>query len=468
MKRKTLKSIFILGTFTLCLSTAVAQVPEKMSYQAVIRNSSDILVSNQQVGMQISIIQGSVSGTVVYIETQTPTTNVNGLVSLEFGTGTVVLGTFASIDWANGTYFIKTETDPTGGSDYTITDISQMMSVPYALHSKTAESITGGISETDPVFTAWSKDYNDLTNKPIFQDSINTYGFDGNYNNLTNKPSIPATADGSETKINAGSNITITGNGKAATPYVVAQKAGTQVGQMLYWNGSAWVNVEPGSDDASFKLVGGIPTWIEPPYSRNYVHCGDTTKIVDVISPTGKVWMDRNLGASQVATSSTDVDAYGDIYQWGRFADGHQCRNSNTSSTLSSTDTPNDGNFILTLNYPVDWRQDQNNNFWQGVKGINNPCPTGYRLPTETELDNERLSWSSNNAADAFASPLKLPLTGVRGYDDGLLNLVGTYGNYWSSTVKDQYARYLYFNDSSAGTGSSQRASGRPVRCIKD
>ncbi len=281
-----MKKIVILCAALFMAIGVFAQAPEKMSYQAVVRNSSDALVSNQQVGMQISILQGSPTGTAVYVETQTPTTNANGLVSVEFGNGTVVSGTFASIDWANGSYFIKTETDPTGGTNYTITGTSQMMSVPYALHAKTAETVTGTITETDPVFSAWNKDYNDLTNKPNFQDSINTYGFDGDYNSLTNQPTIPtvptnvsaftndagyitgytetdpvfsawnkdyddltnkpnfqdsintygfdgdynsltnqptipAVADGSETKINAGNNITITGNGTSTTPYVI-------------------------------------------------------------------------------------------------------------------------------------------------------------------------------------------------------------------------------------------------------
>jgi len=95
--------------------------------------------------MQISILQGSTSGTAIYKETQTPTTNVNGLVSLEIGDGTVVSDDFSTIDWANGSYFIKTDTDPAGGTNYTITGTSQLLSVPYALHAKTAESISGTI-----------------------------------------------------------------------------------------------------------------------------------------------------------------------------------------------------------------------------------------------------------------------------------------------------------------------------------
>jgi hypothetical protein len=149
-----MKQVFTFLAAVLLTASVFAQSPEKMSYQAVIRNSSDQLVTVQSVGMQISILQGSASGTAVYVETQTPTTNANGLVSLEIGTGTVVSGNFTTIDWANGTYFIKTETDLTGGANYTITGTSQLLSVPYALHAKTAETLSGGITETDPIFGA--------------------------------------------------------------------------------------------------------------------------------------------------------------------------------------------------------------------------------------------------------------------------------------------------------------------------
>ena len=143
-----MKKLYTLLTVVILTTSAFAQAPEKMSYQAVIRNASNALVVSQGVGMQISILQGSAGGTAVYVETQTPSTNINGLVSIEIGSGTVVLGTFNTIDWGNGPYFIKTETDPTGGTTYTITGTNQLMSVPYALHANTADSIVGGVSDS--------------------------------------------------------------------------------------------------------------------------------------------------------------------------------------------------------------------------------------------------------------------------------------------------------------------------------
>jgi hypothetical protein len=145
-----MKRFYTLIVAVVITSAVFAQAPSKMSYQAVVRDAGDALVTGQVVGMQLSIVQDSVSGTVVYVETQTPTSNLNGLVSVEIGSGTVVSGTFNSIDWSKGLYFIKTETDPTGGTMYTITGTSELMSVPYALHANTADSIVGGkIDSTD-------------------------------------------------------------------------------------------------------------------------------------------------------------------------------------------------------------------------------------------------------------------------------------------------------------------------------
>jgi len=127
--------------FTLMFSCSLAaQTPQKISYQAVIHNSNNQLVTNQQTSLRISILHDSVSGTAVYVENHSPTTNNNGLVSLEIGGGTVVSGSLSSINWSDGSYFIKTETDPTGGLDYCIVGISQLLSVPYALYAKTAET----------------------------------------------------------------------------------------------------------------------------------------------------------------------------------------------------------------------------------------------------------------------------------------------------------------------------------------
>ncbi|HET9571892.1 MAG TPA: hypothetical protein VFP20_10850 [Bacteroidales bacterium] len=137
--------VFVSVLFTISL---FALTPQKLYFQAVIRDGSNNIVVSHNVGMQISILQGAVDGTVVYLEAQTPTTDLNGIVSIEIGGSTE----FNAINWSTGSYFIKMETDPTGGTDYTLSSTSQLISVPYALHSHTADSLTTEISETDPVF----------------------------------------------------------------------------------------------------------------------------------------------------------------------------------------------------------------------------------------------------------------------------------------------------------------------------
>src|SRR5688572_16476138 len=121
--------------FTVSSSALFAQAPAKMSYQAVIRNAANELVKNTNVGVQVSVLQGSPFGTAVYVERHTATTNINGLVGLEIGSGTPITGVLSAVDWASGPYFIKTETDPAGGTDYSISGTSELLSVPFALYA---------------------------------------------------------------------------------------------------------------------------------------------------------------------------------------------------------------------------------------------------------------------------------------------------------------------------------------------
>ena len=189
-----MKRFFLLLSFVMMgVCAAMAQAPEKMTYQAVVRNSGNSLVANQNVSVRLSILQGSAQGAPVYVENHTATTNDNGLMTVVVGGGAPTTGVFASIDWASGPYFLKSEIDPTGGINYSIESVQQLMSVPYALYAKQAGN-------------GFSGDYNDLTNKPTFTESQilsisndTIYltggsfvklpaGFDGDYNSLINKP----------------------------------------------------------------------------------------------------------------------------------------------------------------------------------------------------------------------------------------------------------------------------------------
>ena len=224
-------------------ATMFAQAPQKMSYQAVIRNSGNTLLASETVGMKISILQGSSAGTAVYVETQTPTTNSNGLVSIQIGAGTPVAGTFSGINWASGPYFIQTETDPTGGTAYSIIGISELMSVPYALFSANG--------------------------------------------------SLPA---------------------------------GTTAGEMMYWNGSAWVAVAPGSNNQTLTFCNGVPTWGPCPSNNANVNAcdsyvwannGQTYSLSGIYTgnPVGGVSQTLNLTITPSSNNTTTITSTGS-YTW--------------------------------------------------------------------------------------------------------------------------------------------------------
>ncbi len=188
-----------------------------------------------------------------------------------------------------------------------------------------------------------------------------------------------------------------------------------------------------------------------------------------VVAEDGKCWLDRNLGAAQVATSSADEKSYGWYFQWGRGADGHQIPTSGTTTTLSSSDNPGNAKFIIadSNTYTYDWRSPQNDRLWQGVSGINNPCPVGFRVPTQEEWTNLVDTSHITSSATAYSSSSKLPLAGNRNYSGSWLGQ-GSYGYYWSSSPSGTGAANLYFNSTYVyPANTSNRADGFSVRCLK-
>ena len=205
----------------------------------------------------------------------------------------------------------------------------------------------------------------------------------------------------------------------------------------------------------------------------------NTIGATDVYNPTtGQVWMDRNLGATVVATRprsdfndnasyiTSQTSSFGDLYQWGRATDGHEKRNS-TATAGTSTSTSPGANFLTGS---ANWYTGSNpDDLWkEDGTGVNNPCPSGYRVPTEAEWDAERGSWTDNNRAGAFASLLKLPLAGIRAKDSGGLVYRGVNGDYWTSTISGSRAYRLGFSESDADTNLFERSDGLSVRCLKD
>ena len=231
------------------------------------------------------------------------------------------------------------------------------------------------------------------------------------------------------------------------------------------------------------RIISGIPDRAFGDGVHDFIY-------LTVVGEDGNTWLNNNLGAyyadvhhasfnpTQQATAFNDHLAYGSLYQWGRLTDGHELITwtgasagtavNGTTSTNATTDTPANALFITESGSPYDWRVPQNNNLWQGVSGTNNPCPVGYRLPTEAEQNQLVTDASITNTSNAASSNLAFSAAGYRNNSTGAISTAGSYGDYWSSTVSGTNARTRLFGSSITNVSGDLRARGFSVRCIKD
>ena len=245
--KKLLVLIFCLSLFW---NTSTAQTPSAFKYQAVVRTNLGQIIVNQQVGFKISILKTTATGTAVYVETQTAQTNTFGLVTFEIGRGTVVSGTFASINWGSDAYFVKIALDANNSGTFSDIGTSQLLAVPYSLYAEKAGNGFSGV-------------YTDLTAKPV----LATVAATGSYNDLTGKPALVKVAT-------TGAYADITGTPTLATvatsgsyndltnkPNFIATAAAPKSGDILYHDGTSWLLLAKGTDNQVLKLETGKPKW---------------------------------------------------------------------------------------------------------------------------------------------------------------------------------------------------------------
>jgi len=467
-----MRKLFTVLVAVLLTATLWAQAPQKMSYQAVIRNSSDVLVISTQIGMEINIRQGSETGTVVYTETQTPTTNANGLVSIEIGGAG-----FSAINWEANTYYIETKTAIVPPlTTYTITGVSQLLSVPYALHAKTADAITGGVTETDPIFGAWNKstgisitesqisDLNHFTNAdetdPVFNASVASGITATDTTNWNNK--LDTEVDGSVTNEiqNLSSVLTQSNDGNASQIKNIANPTDAQDAATKAYIDNMLINA-------------GVFTVTD--YDGN---------VYNTVKIGNQVWMKENLKVTHY-NDGIAIPPVTDNTAWGNLTTPAYCWYNNDQATYGNT-------YGALYN-------------WFTVQ-TGNVCPTGWHEPTDAEwttMENYLIAngynydgtttgnkiakslgatttWNASGTAGAVGNTdypayrNKSNFTALAGgyrNDYGTFTNIGYNGIWWSATeTVATYAWYrdLYYNGTDVYRGYGNEESGFSVRCVRD
>ena len=462
---------------------ASAQAPNKMSYQAVIRNSSNALVTNSAVGMRISILQTSATGTAVYVETQNSTTNANGLASLEIGGGTVLSGNFANINWANGPYFIKTETDPTGGTSYTITGTSQLLSVPYALYAGNGVPYGGSsgqvLTNCNGILT-WTTG----GQCPPVAGSITALNCTTATNNGTLTAGLVASGVSSIVPYTGGNGGTHNGQTVTSTG-VTGLTATLAVGTFANGSGSL-----------TYTITGTAATSGTANFSLNIG--GQNCTLSRTVNPGGGIVSNPGAGVTFNGYIYASI-VLGNGQEW--MAENLRTTTYRNGDPIPNVTDPNQWNALTTGAWA---HYDNNSQYenpygklynWFAVNDSRNVCPTGWHVPSDAEwstfinyLDPNANGGSSTNTAGGkmkstgtqyWQSPNQNAtnesgfsgLPGGYRYANGTYSGIGFDGYWWSSTegsTDDAWSRYLGYDSGFVYRDNDDKKNGFSVRCLRD
>jgi uncharacterized protein (TIGR02145 family) len=496
-------SLLILGLILSAIT--FAQAPNKMSFQTVVRNSQGKLVLNKSIGVRLSILQSTSTGTAVYVETHTKSSNANGLLTLEVGSGSVATGTFATIDWSQGPYFLQTEMDVNGGANYTISGVTEFVSVPYAMNSKNADNANSVKTVANGANVGDMNYWNGTTWVPLNAGSEGqTLTFCGGKPTWTIGGVCPgtitalncslATNNGTLTATTTASGVTSVisytgGNGGTHNVQVVSSTGVTgltatlQASTFANGNGSLTYTITgtpATSGTASFALnIGGktctvtrtvaiAPQNPTSGYGSNITDIeGNSYKTVYIGT---QLWMGENLKTSKYSDGTT-IPNITNFTEWS----------SNTTGALAyyNNDAVNNAKYGKLYNwYAVS----------KTTNGNKNVCPTGWHVPTDAEWtvltdylggaivaggklkEVGTTNWNSPNTGATNTSLFTGLPGGFRGRSGSYYN-VGDYGRWWSSSEGsplDALYRYLNISYGDAIGSISSKGSGFSVRCLRD
>ncbi|MDB0058377.1 hypothetical protein N8085_00575 [Salibacteraceae bacterium] len=405
-----MRKINLLLGMLLFSAIAFAQAPNKMSYQAVVRDAADQLLANKAIGVQVTIEQGTAGGAAVYVETFTPTTNSNGLVTLEIGTGNIVSGDITTIDWENGPYFIKTETDPTGGTSYSLAGTTELMSVPYALHARKAaiaDSVVGGTTESDPVFTA--SPAGGISGSDISNWNLDT--------SITNEIQILSISN---------DTIYISDGGFAVLPVAVNNDndSTNEIQQLISSNDTLYLN-----NGGGFVTFTNLINWLQNSndlyFETGNVAIGHDSPehplhIYDSVAHTGSDYKNGLLMQSRI-TNTTSGGDYAGIYSDVKGTDAYNTAVDGTSSGISSGTNYGVGGYArnATTNVGVEAFANGNNQVNYGIdafswNGSKNYGVKGFVRANSDTADHHVGVLASVDAKNGLGTALWAKSTGTR------------------------------------------------------
>ena len=405
-----MRKINLLLGMLLFSAIAFAQAPNKMSYQAVVRDAADQLLANKAIGFQVTIEQGTAGGAAVYVETFTPTTNANGLVTLEIGTGNIVSGDITTIDWENGPYFIKTETDPTGGTSYSLAGTTELMSVPYALHARKAaiaDSVVGGTTESDPVFTA--SPAGGISGSDISNWNLDT--------SITNEIQILSISNDS---------IYLSDGGFAVLPVAVNNDndSTNEIQQLISSNDTLYLN-----NGGGFVTFTNLINWLQNSndlyFETGNVAIGHDSPehplhIYDSVAHTGSDYKNGLLMQSRI-TNTTSGSDYAGIYSDVKGTDAYNTAVDGTSSGISSGTNYGVGGYArnATTNVGVEAFANGNNQVNYGIdafswNGSKNYGVKGFVRANSDTADHHVGVLASVDAKNGLGTALWAKSTGTR------------------------------------------------------
>jgi uncharacterized protein (TIGR02145 family) len=472
--------------FLLCFVMAWAQSPNLMSYQAIIRNSANQLIVSSPLGVRVSLLQGSATGTVVFREiyNPNPVTNGNGLLGLNIGSGVSITGSFGQVNWSQGPYFVQVEIDPIGGTNYSISSVSQLLSVPYALHAKTAESFPPGTQSGEMNYwngSAWVRVTPGLTGQSlVFCYGVPTWG--GCFPQVTTASITSIFTDratsGGTVVSDGGSMVTVRGvaYGTATSPTISGSITsngsgiGTYTSTLMGLTGLTTYYVRAYATNSVGTAYGNEVSFTTPAFT-----CGTST-LTDV---DGNNYNLVQIGTQCWTQSNLKVSKYrnGDNIPTGLSNSAWQATQSGAFA-IYNNDPANDGLYGKLYNH-------------YAVTDTRGLCPTGWHVPTDgdwttletilggsivaggalksTAIQPTPGGWNSPNTGATNSSGFTAGPGGHRG-DNGTFNYLGSNCHLWTSSLSGTNAWYRDLNYAGGNISRTNiiRTRGFSVRCLRD